>query len=49
MVKTWHFYIFFGALLGPNGLIFSTFLNCSEYDIGDGGPLKDDFKIRIMI
>ena len=27
----WHFFnIFFGALLWPNGLIFSTFPNCSE-------------------
>ena len=24
------FFYFFGALLWPNGLIFSTFLNCSE-------------------
>ena len=30
MVKMWHFFYFFGALLWPNGLIFSTFLNGSE-------------------
>ena len=24
------FFLFFGALLWPNGLIFLTFLNCSE-------------------
>ena len=30
MVKMWHFFIFFEALLWPNGSIFSTFVNCSE-------------------
>ena len=30
MSNIWHFFLFFGALLWPNGLIFWSFVNCSE-------------------